>query len=326
MAPMLPILRQATFSARSRLPTAAAFAAVNKFSSMTGLRTFSSYVVSPKEVNEALKEEGAQPRTIPLCAAWFMPNDPEKRQGIDTFKKLRMPRARFFDLDGIKDTESIYPHMLPTQETFEEAMQKLGINRDDRIVVYDAAETGLFSAPRVGWTLRLFGHEKVHILNNFRVWVQEGYPTESGDPAPVERSDYAVSSMSPELVVSFAEMKHLGKSNLETAEKDAESQIIDARPAGRWAGTDSEPRVGLPSGHIPGSISLPFTELLDPETKTLLQPEQLRQVLESKGVQPDKTTISSCGTGVTAAIIDLALEQAGLVKRDNRRLYDGGWT
>ncbi|KAI5290219.1 hypothetical protein KEM54_002160, partial [Ascosphaera aggregata] len=256
-------------------------------------RAFSSYVVTPSDLHAALTDKDAPRRTIPLCASWFMPNDPQKRTGLAAFKRLRIPHARFFDLDKVKDADSIYPHMLPISEAFEEAMQELGIRRDDQIVVYDSEETGLFSAPRVGWTLKLFGHEKVHVLNNFKLWVKEGYPVESGEledaVMPEKKSNYTVSSMAPELVVNFAEMKQIIKKNLEALKseedkdadaKSSEYQILDARPHGRWAGTDPEPRAGLKSGHMPGSISVPFMELLDPETKALLPKEQLRQIFE----------------------------------------------
>lgn len=296
-----------------------------------------------------------------------MPNDPEQRDGYTTYKQARIPGARFFDLDGVKDAESPYPHMLPVQEVFEEAMQKLGINRDDRVVVYDAHETGIFSAPRVGWTLKVFGHEKVHLLNNFRLWVQAGYPTESGEPEPVQPSKYQVSTFSPELVVNFAEMKHIAKNHIareekliqeeeqaeaqatETSSESGEAtkegeeakkeeakpattstkddeQIIDVRATPRWTGTGPEPRPDLPSGHIPGSQNLPFTDLLEPKTLTLYPAEKLREILAAKGVDPEKPVISTCGTGATAAILDAALEESNYVPQQNRRLYDGSWT
>src|SRR6266536_4979336 len=158
--------------------------------------TLSSYLVTPKELHEALKKNvksklSTAPRIIPLCATWFMLNDLQARTGIEAFKNKRIPSARFFDLDAVKDHDSKYPHMLPTREGFAEAMQELDIRRDDEIVVYDSEDMGIFSAPRVGWTFRVFGHPKVHLLNNFKLWVKEGYPTESGEPEPVtERSTY----------------------------------------------------------------------------------------------------------------------------------------
>ncbi|KMU80615.1 thiosulfate sulfurtransferase [Coccidioides immitis RMSCC 3703] len=255
----------------------------------------SSYLVTPKELNDGLKKNArtkisTSPRVIPLCAAWFMPNDPEGRTGIESFKKKRIPQARYFDIDDVKDPNSPYPHMLPTKERFAEAMQSLGIRRDDEVVVYDTEELGLMSAPRVGWTLRYFGHPNVRILNNFRLWVRDGLAR-----ITERRAQTACRSLTP-------------------------------RPAGRWAGKNPEPRPELSSGHMPGSVNVPFVELLDPETKTLLPEAELRKVLESKGVDPSRSIISSCGSGVTAAVIDLSLHEAGYGNAESRRLYDGSWS
>ncbi|PGG96925.1 hypothetical protein AJ79_09404 [Helicocarpus griseus UAMH5409] len=316
------------FGFSSRLPLARSAITSPLRSTQHRSVSLSSYLVTPKELNEALKKNvrtkiSTSPRVIPLCATWFMPNDPAKRTGIEAFKKCRIPHARFFDLDEVKDHDSPYPHMLPTQEGFQEAMQSLGIRRDDELVVYDSEEAGLFSAPRVGWTLRVFGHNNVHVLNNFKLWVEEGYPTESGEVAPEERSNYEVGDFNPAMVAHFAEMKEIAQ---DFGKEGSEGiQILDARPEGRFTGKDKEPRPGLPSGHMPGSTSLPFPVLLDPVTKALLPPSELRKILEARGIDPTKPTISSCGTGVTAAVIDLALQEAN-VPPENRRIYDGSWT
>ena len=289
----------------------------------------SSYVVKPNELDAALKKNppsriSTDPRVIPICAAWFMPNDPEGRTGIETFKKKRIPTARFFDVDSIKDNDSPYPHMLPTCEVFGEAMEKLGIRKDDELVVYDTEELGLFSAPRVGWTLRVYGHPRVHILNNFRLWVKEGLPTVSGEPESVDTTKYPVPSYHTDMVVKFAEMKTIGYDyNKEGSEQ---IQILDARSPGRWRGSEPEPRPGLRSGHMPGSTNVPFQEMLDPETKTLLEPEQLRKVFESKNLDPKKPIITTCGTGVTAAILEAGLQASDFGKANDRRVYDGSWT
>ncbi|KAL4786547.1 Rhodanese-like domain-containing protein [Aspergillus varians] len=291
--------------------------------------SFSSYLVSPKELSEALKKNpstkiSTSPRVIPLCAAWFMPNDPEGRTGIDVFRKHRVPQARFFDLDSIKDTESPYPHMLPTAETFADAMSELGIRRDDEVVVYDSEELGIFSAPRVGWTLRVFGHPRVHILNNYRLWVRDNYPVETGEPLQPEKTSYPVPNYDSKLVIPYLEMKEVAKEHRKEGAKEVE--ILDARSQGRWAGTDPEPRPGLSSGHIPGSKSLPFQELLDPETKTYLPPDELRKIFDSRDLDKTKSIISSCGTGVTATIIETALGLAEYGDPSIRRVYDGSWT
>ena len=288
-----------------------------------------SYIIPPKELAEALADNASnkdsKTRIIPLCASWFLPNDPKGRTGQQVFKEQRIPSARFFDIDIVKDQDSPYPHMLPTAEGFAQAMQTIGIRKDDVVVIYDSQEIGIFSAPRVGWTLKVFGHPNVHILNNFRLWVKQGYPTESGDVTNVSQnqSDYPVPNFNPGKVASFVEMKQLVRNH----EKDTvKTQVLDARSYGRWAGTESEPRSGLSNGHMPGSISMPITELLHPVDKTLLPRDQLQAVFKSKGIDPTKPIISSCGTGVTAAVVDAAFDEANFGGANDRRLYDGSWT
>ena len=298
---------------------------------MTSVRTESTlrnYLVSPSELSEALKRNAPSklstaPKTIPVCGSWFLPNDPHERNGYEVYKQGHLRKARFFNLDKIADTSSPYPHMLPSPEVFQEAMSTLGIKKDDTVVVYDTAELGLFSAPRVAWTFKAFGHHGVHILNNFRLWVEQGHPVEQGEQAEFARSDYPLPQLDQSKVVGFEEVKEAAHDH--NKEGSEEIQIIDARPAGRYEGTDPEPRRGLSSGHMPGSVNLPFTELLDPNTKALLSAEKLRKVFEQKGIDPKLPVISSCGTGVTAAMIDTALTEAGYGD-GKRQVYDGSWT
>lgn len=292
-----------------------------------GRRNFSSYLVSPSELNEALKKNppskiSTDPRVIPLCAAWFLPND--DRSGIQVYREQRIPKARFFDLDKAVDKRSPYPHMLPQAKTFAAAMSELGIRRDDVVVVYDTKELGIFSAPRVAWTLKLFGHPSVHVLNNFRLWVEQGLPTESGELYTVECSTYPIPEMDESHVASFEDVREIAQDhNKEGAEG---IQILDARSPGRFTGTAPEPRPELSSGHMPGSINIPFNELLDTETKAFKPPEELTQYFTSKGVDPSKPMVSSCGSGVTACVIDAALDIANYGSSASRKVYDGSWT
>ncbi len=269
------------------------------------------------------------PRIIPICASWFLPNDPHNRTGQQVFQSLRVPHARFFDLDAVKDHDSPYPHMLPTAEEFAKAMEMMGIKREDEIVVYDSKELGIFSAPRVAWTFKVFGHPCVHILNNFRLWVDQGFPTESGHaPNAIEEGksgSYPVPDVDPDRVVKFAEVKDIVRQR-DGGRAEEEVQILDARSRGRWAGSAPEPRPGLPSGHMPGSLSVPMSDLLHPTTGALLSGDELRNIFEKKGVDPKKPIVSSCGTGVTAAVIDAALAEASYGPVDDRRIYDGSWT
>lgn len=288
--------------------------------------TLRTHLVTPAELQDALKRNApsrvsTDPKTIPLCASWFLPNDPHGRSGYEVFKQAHIPKARFWDLDKISDQESPYPHMLPTPETFQEAMCDLGISRDDTIVVYDTAELGIFSAPRVAWTLKVFGHPAVHVLNNFKLWLEQKYPVEQGEQRQFDRSNYPLPQLDKSKVVDYNEVRIIALDH--NKEGREEIQILDARPEGRFRGTDPEPRPGLESGHMPGAHSVPFIELLDPKTKAFLPPEELRKVFESKEIDPNKPVIASCGTGVTAAIIDTALIQAGY---DEGKVYDGSWT
>ncbi|KAK7738558.1 hypothetical protein SLS53_006078 [Cytospora paraplurivora] len=321
-----PLSRAA--SPRARIPFRST-ALINAAMSSASRRAFSSYLVTPKELNEALKKNApspisTDPRVIPLCASWFMPNDPEGRTGIQVFRQQRIPKARFFDLDKVKDKHSEYPHMLPGPKAFAGAMSELGIRRDDIVVVYDTKELGIFSAPRVGWTLRVFGHPRVHVLNNFKLWVEEGYPTETGELYDVEVHPYPIPELDSSKVASFEEVKEVAwDHNKEGAEG---VQIIDARGYPRWSGNDPEPRPGLSSGHMPGSINIPFGEVLDPQTKTYLPKDKLRELFEKKGVDPNKPVITSCGTGVTAVVLETALAEAGFGTPETRKVYDGSWT
>jgi len=292
-------------------------------------RSFSSYLVTPTELQEALKKNppspiSTDPRVIPLCAAWFLPNDAEGRTGLEVFRKQRIPKARFFDVDKVVDKRSPYPHMLPSAKDFAAAMSELGIRREDTVVVYDTKELGIFSAPRVGWTLRSFGHAKVHVLNNFRLWVDQGLPTESGEMYSVECCTYPIPEPDTAKVATFEDVREVAVDyNKEGAEG---IQILDARSPGRFTGEEAEPREGLSSGHMPGAINLPFGAVLDPVTKAFLPAERLKEVFRSKGVDPQKPIISTCGSGVTAAVLETALQEAGIGSPESRKVYDGSWT
>ena len=240
------------------------------------------------------------------------------------FELKRIPSARFFDLDIVKDPDSVYPHMLPTAEGFAQAMSDLGLKRDDTLVVYDSEELGIFSAPRVAWTLRVFGHPSVHVLNNFKLWVKQGLPTETGPVPEPEKSSYAVPTLNPDRVAAYREIKSIAMDH--GKEGSDHIQVIDARSKGRFDGTEPEPRPGLSSGHIPGSYNVPLAEILHPTDKTILPPEQLRQVFEGKGLDPEAPIISSCGTGVMAAVLDAALSEAAFGPETEHRVYDGSWT
>ncbi|KAB8336685.1 hypothetical protein FH972_020996 [Carpinus fangiana] len=299
------------------------------------------YILTPHELHTALSQQkrDTSPRIIPVHAAWFMPNDPAHRTGASSFNSLRIPGARFFDLDVIKHPDSPYPHMLPTPAVFADAMQTLGISPNDTVVCYDSEEVGLFSAPRAAWTFRQMAHPgSVHVLDNFKVWTEAALPIASGpETADAESSEYEIAPKSvtkydapaassvAQQYVDYEHVRLWAKRQVDGPREDVEPTLIDARPAGRFDGSAPEPRPGLPSGHVPGSVSVPFTSVLDPTTKTILPKERLVEVFKKAGVSKDNPAISACGTGVTAAIIDLALMRAGWTD-DERKLYDGSWT
>lgn len=210
-------------------------------------RTLSSYLVTPAELSTALKKNSSSkistaPRIVPLCATWFLPNDPAKRTGWNEFKSIRIPRAKFFDIDKISDSSS-YPHMLPSADLFARAMRRLGIRREDTVVVYDSKDLGIFSAPRVAWTFKVFGHPDVHILNNFKVWCDDGYPTESGMLEKLEAVDYPEPELDKDKVAAFEDVRDVARQQ-SGALSPRSVQILDARSRGRWEGKEPEPRPG----------------------------------------------------------------------------------
>jgi thiosulfate/3-mercaptopyruvate sulfurtransferase len=239
---------------------------------MSSQFTLPSYLVTPTELNAALQKSthsklSTAPRIVPLCASWFLPND--SRNGYDTFITSRIPHARFFDLDAIKDATSSYPHMLPSAPNFAEAMSKLGIRREDTIVVYDSKELGIFSAPRVGWTMKVFGHPDVHVLNNFRKWCDEGFPVESGEVGEFERTEYAVPEVDRSKVVAYEEVRNIAMGT-------GEVQILDARSKGRFDGTEPEPREGKIASR-PKTVSIKYMlivhrSLIRPHASLALHP------------------------------------------------------
>lgn len=217
----------------------------------------------------------------------------------------------FFDLDLVSDRDSPLPHMLPGPAAFAEAAGALGISDQHRIVVYDAQ--GLFSAARVWWTFRVMGAERVQVLDGgLPKWRAEGRPIETGDPVPRPPATFHARYHAP-LVRDFAAVK--------SALADGREQVVDARPAPRFRGEAPEPRPGLRSGHMPGARNVPYGAMLNPDG-TLKAREALLEVFAEAGVDPNRPTAASCGSGVTAAILALALARLG---HPDTAIYDGAW-
>ncbi|WP_119678353.1 3-mercaptopyruvate sulfurtransferase [Indioceanicola profundi] len=244
-------------------------------------------------------------------ASWHMPD--ARRDPAAEFESVRIPGAVFFDIDSIADRTSDLPHMLPSPSEFAAMVGALGIGSADTVVVYDAL--GLFTAPRAWWMFRVFGHKDVFVLDGgLPRWQAEGRQTESG-PAPTHEPRPFRASFDPTLVRSLTDIR----ANLETGAE----QVVDARAAGRFDGTVPEPRAGLRSGHIPGALNLPFTDLLDPKTKGLRPAEELANRFAAAGVDLDRPIVTSCGSGVTACVLALAMDRMG---KPGTAVYDGSWT
>ena len=242
-----------------------------------------------------------------LDASWHLPTT--GRCGAEEFVARHIPGAAFFDIDAIADASSSLPHMLPDAAKFAAAMGALGLGDGMRIVVYDTH--GLFSAARAWWMLRAFGAENVFILDGgLPKWIHEGRPLESGEARPEPRRFTA--RLDASFVASLDEVRK--------ALADGAAQVVDARPADRFEGRAPEPRPGLRSGHMPGSRNLPFVDVLD--EGHLKSAEALRSAFAAHGVDLAKPIITTCGSGVSAAMLALAVEEAG---GRVAGLYDGSW-
>jgi thiosulfate/3-mercaptopyruvate sulfurtransferase len=225
------------------------------------------------------------------------------------YLSAHIPGAVFFDINAIADHSSDLPHMLPGPVQFGAAAGALGIADSDTIVVYDAS--GLYSAPRVWWTFRIFGARNVFILDGgLPQWKKEGRPTEAAEMKRPKRTFNA--SMDTGAVALL--------SDVQLALNDRSAQIVDARSAARFSGREGEPRPGLRSGHMPGAFNVPYTEILD--NGHLVSPERIAQAFKKAGVDTDKPVITSCGSGLTAAILTLGLDALG---KTPARIYDGSW-
>ncbi len=236
------------------------------------------------------------------------PLDPHAR-----YLAQHIPSALFFDIEAISDHATTLPHMLPTPEAFSQSMSALGVSDSSTIVVYE--QTGVFSAPRAWWTLRAFGAKEVFLLDGgLSAWLLAGLPTESGEVHPAPATFHA--TQDPHAVLDFAHLQQL------IASRDhARVQILDARSAARFSGAAPEPRPGLSSGHMPGATSLPFTELVcDGRLKS---PETLRHLFTTRKIDLNQPITTTCGSGVTAAVLALGLEIAGAT---HVSLYDGSWS
>jgi len=258
---------------------------------------------------DALAQRLNAPDIRVLDASWFLPS--AGRDARADYFEQRIPGALFFDIDEIADTTSSLPHMAPPPEKFASRMRKMGVGDGATIVAYDS--TGVFSAARAWWTFRLMGIEDVFVLDGgLPAWVAGGFAIEDGPPAPrAER--HLTPRMRSDLVRTLGDMRRIVASGAAT--------ILDARPPGRFAGRDPEPRPGLRSGHMPGAANVPLAAVIDADGR-LKSAEALRAVFDAAGVAPRTPIVTTCGSGVTAAVLALALARIG---RWDAGLYDGSW-
>ena len=244
-----------------------------------------------------------------LDASWHMPGS--DRDSKAEYQAAHIPGARFFDIDEISDQRSALPHMAPPPEKFISRMRAMGVGDGHQVVVYDSV--GIFSAPRVWWTFKLMGKMDVAVLDGgMPKWLRENRETE--DLPPVVRDRHITTQRQAHMVKDVSQVA--------SASKLGDWQIVDARGEARFKGEVEEPRPGLRSGHIPGAKNMPFGNLLN-EDGTMKDEAGLRAAFEASGVDLSKPIITSCGSGVTAAILSLALERLG---HPQHALYDGSWS
>ena len=236
----------------------------------------------------------------------------QKRDPRAEFVHQHIPGAVYFDIDEIADTSSPLPHMLPSPEKFSARVRKLGLGDGNKIVVYDT--TPMTGAARVWWMFRAMGHQDVAILDGgLPKWMAEGRPVVDDPPAPRER--HFTARLDNRLVRSVDDVKALVENRRE--------QIVDARAAARFRGEAPEPRPGLRAGHMPGAFNLPYNELIDARTGTMLPDSELKARIAASGIDPEKKVTASCGSGVTACVVALGLYLTGA---PDAAIYDGSWT
>ena len=255
-----------------------------------------------------LDQHRSDPDLRILDGTWHLPT--QNRDAVAEYASAHIPGAQFFDIDGIADRSIPLPHMVPSVEQFQEQVSALGIGNDAAVVVYD--NSTMLSSARVWWLLRAMGLTRVAVLDGgLPKWLAEGREVASG-----------VSVAKPATLTAMLDADRVkDKDQVLAATSDPNIQIVDARPEPRFRGEAPEPRAGLRSGHIPGSFSVFYRKLMN-DDGTLKSDDQLRAAFESAGVDLERPIITTCGSGVTASVLYLALEKIG---HDNLSLYDGSW-
>ena len=256
---------------------------------------------------EWLAGQLGKPGVSIVDGSYYLPT--QKRDAKGEYLAGHIPGAIFFDINAIADDSTDLPHMLPGPGQFAESAGNLGVTENDTIVVYDGS--GFFSAPRVWWTFKIFGARNVFILDGgLPAWKQEGWPLDTGEVKRPTRTFNANMDTGAVAMLSDVQM----------ALNNSSAQVVDARSAGRFAGSEPEPRPGLRSGHMPGARNVPSKEIV--ENGRLASPEKIAAAFKKAGIDTDKPIITTCGSGVTAVIIAMGLDAIG---KKLPRVYDGSW-
>jgi len=257
-----------------------------------------------------LAERLGQPGLVVFDTTKYLPNEP--KDGLTEFRAAHIPGARFFDIDVAADPDTTLPHMVPTPGRFAKVVGALGVTNDTVCVFYD--QKGLASAARGWWLMGLFGHDTAAVLDGgLPKWLKEGRPTEAGDPAVSPAATF---------LPAYRPTRLRGVGDVLANVMSHHELVLDARAGNRFRAEVPEIRPGIRAGHIPGSANLPYNELLAAD-QTLLPPAALRARLAAAGVDGSKPVVTSCGSGVTACILTLAMTLAGLPQG---AVYDGSWT
>jgi thiosulfate/3-mercaptopyruvate sulfurtransferase len=266
--------------------------------------------MGPLVTTEWLADEQGKPDLIVFDATKYLPNEP--KDGKTEFLAAHIPGARYFDIDEVADPDTDLPHMVPTPGRFARLMAAMGVSNTARVVFYD--QKGLASAARGWWLMRLFGHDNAAVLDGgLPKWRREGRPVQSGEASSPGRAEFRPDFRARKLRAVGDLLQNVGTQG---------ELVLDARAVGRFTGATPEPRAGMRSGHIPGSASLPYTDLLNADG-TFRPAETLRARFAAAGMDASKAPVTSCGSGVTACILTLGLVLAGLPEG---AVYDGSWT
>ncbi len=271
--------------------------------------TGSRWLVSPQWLHDHLNDPGM----VVLDASWVLPEEAAPGSSPrEEFEDEHIPGARFFDIDEVADPDAPLPHTVPTPELFAEKVGELGISNDSMVVVYDTYPP--FAAPRAWWLFRLFGHDRVAVLDGgLEAWQLAGFPVESGPPSAPSSPATFTPEMRPGLLADAATVLK--------ALEEGQPQVADARSPGRFAGEEAEPYAGVPSGHMPGARNAHYATFMNVDG-TLKEPQALRAAFDAAGIDLGQPVIFTCGSGVTACLPALA---AAVLGKEDFAVYDGSW-